>query len=583
MSEIAESDSRPQGPIINEVLCFIMNKWGCIDVDVLTRLCLVMSDNEIEAAKDIIFSHLHDKNDTTAFKKRRHATKGEGKSKKEKNLGDIFCLLEEKGDKALPDFVAFDLGKLPPITFDSVDVSVLLRKIDNLECSVKLLMDGMNTVTNTNASICDMSKKLDSRVCELESNDKLPKALQEEKVLDADINDCEGIFDNIEPNKLNESHNKSTDNNALECEVCDYKCNTQEVLTNHARGHNLFVCSICDNRHSTEEGCQAHVIKHSGEKPFKCNECVFNCDEEVILEQHKLLHQYEIPDSKSAEAFPPLKSREAVPTEHKPYLCTVCDLRFATQVQCKQHVFTHKPPLAVKPNACYICDEKFATTEDLKMHIGTHSDEKPFKCTDCDFACTAGVELDRHVAVQHNGDVSSSKDGAKLSFADMAKQHLIESLFDRDGWSLPFHKGKPMKPKDMWRPNHVKPRQGHNNRSQAMIGTGRGTNVAIPNRKYQASIFATRYEPSMKAITVKKELETNLSRITGEKHIVTVEKLDARYDHYASFKISSACDNTAVFMNPDVWPTGILVRWWRAKRNANDKNANRNHNNGNRS
>ena len=38
MAEDGESSDAAQGPIINEMLCFIMNKWGIIDVEVLTRL-----------------------------------------------------------------------------------------------------------------------------------------------------------------------------------------------------------------------------------------------------------------------------------------------------------------------------------------------------------------------------------------------------------------------------------------------------------------------------------------------------------------------------------------------------------------
>ena len=44
---------------------------------------------------------------------------------------------------------------------------------------------------------------------------------------------------------------------------------------------------------------------------------------------------------------------------------------------------------------------------------------------------------------------------------------------------------------------------------------------------------------------------------------MTVEKRPTRYDHYASYKISSFCDDKSVFLNPEVWPTGIIVRWWR--------------------
>ena len=83
MAEVAEKENEPQGPIINEVMCFIINKWGNIDIDVLTRLCLsTYDDKEIEAAKDLLFSFLHDKNNKTEFKKRRNGRKPIAKEKR---------------------------------------------------------------------------------------------------------------------------------------------------------------------------------------------------------------------------------------------------------------------------------------------------------------------------------------------------------------------------------------------------------------------------------------------------------------------------------------------------------------------
>ena len=70
MAEDGESSDAAQGPIINEVLCFIMNKWGMIDVEVLTRLSVsTYNDQEIEVANDMIFDYLYDATAQTAFKK----------------------------------------------------------------------------------------------------------------------------------------------------------------------------------------------------------------------------------------------------------------------------------------------------------------------------------------------------------------------------------------------------------------------------------------------------------------------------------------------------------------------------------
>ena len=44
-------------------------------------------------------------------------------------MNDIFQYLQERGTKNWPQFVAFDLSKLPPITLDKTDYSVLLSKM----------------------------------------------------------------------------------------------------------------------------------------------------------------------------------------------------------------------------------------------------------------------------------------------------------------------------------------------------------------------------------------------------------------------------------------------------------------------
>ena len=135
-----------------------------------------------------------------------------------------------------------------------------------------------------------------------------------------------------------------------------------------------------------------------------------------------------------------------------------------------------------------------------------------------------------------------------------------------DGFSMPFKNGKPIKVKDVLKGRPASPNPGlsknNKNNNSGMIGTGRDSHLSIQNRKFRATIFASRYKPHTEANAVKRELEADLFRITGSHHSVTVEKLAARYDHYASFKVTCFCDNTAVFMDNTLWPPGVYFRWW---------------------
>ena len=119
-----ESESDGEGPppiIIDECLCFITNKIGLVDIETVIKLCVdTFHESVIETSKDLVFKLLHDVSNSTAFSRRKN--KGPG-TKSVKNVRDIWLLLEEKGDAKMPKFVAHDLGKLPPVNFDHIDVT----------------------------------------------------------------------------------------------------------------------------------------------------------------------------------------------------------------------------------------------------------------------------------------------------------------------------------------------------------------------------------------------------------------------------------------------------------------------------
>ena len=64
-----------------------------------------------------------------------------GPKKNVQNLDDVVKRLNELDPESevIPCFVARDLGNLPPITFNSIDVSVLLAKIESMHDEVQLM------------------------------------------------------------------------------------------------------------------------------------------------------------------------------------------------------------------------------------------------------------------------------------------------------------------------------------------------------------------------------------------------------------------------------------------------------------
>lgn len=120
--------------IINELLTFLQNKIDVLDELTAVQICSThFSEDDVEAAKDILCS------ETVG---RRIMRKGEGK--KCKNLYDIIKILKETENEALPTFVAQNLHKLPPVNFDHIDVTCLLKDIMGLKGELTTIQSQMS-------------------------------------------------------------------------------------------------------------------------------------------------------------------------------------------------------------------------------------------------------------------------------------------------------------------------------------------------------------------------------------------------------------------------------------------------------
>ena len=684
MSEMGQS-----GPIIDELLCFLLNKWDNMNDDTIVKLCIgSFNEKEIEASKDILFNILGTENDTTQSKTRR-ACKEKGK-KSENNIRDMLLLLTETGAEEIPKFVAHDLGKLPPITFDHIDVTVLLNKIQNLSTAVDLLKVGMNDMCDTNLSIYQNNLSYENRIKNLENNgiasgvNSNAKSIENEnKSIDINIDECENIIDKVIQelpfvcmqcdhrfksaselsNHCRNSHDE-LNSNKYSCSVCEMTFETWNDLNEHDGTHKSFDCAVCVYTSENEEDLNTHMLSHRGEKPYACCECDYKFENKDQLLTHEIEHKpYACPDCTFRTASKlvcerhmlthteekPYKCKNCIEKfvssdelrlhviVHEPYACTECDFRSASQVDCQTHMLTHteeKPygcskcnekfvsseelrlhvivhepyactkcdyrtashveyqthmlkHAAAKLNVCCICDEKYETISELKIHMASHKRESHYSCPHCNYKCNEKENMNRHMN-KHKGDNDKHSNNASRGrngsvslpgtngsdiwdINKVARQHLIDSLMsNNDGFSLPFKNGKPMRINDLMRSNQGSPRSGQRKKNSGMIGTGRDSDLSIQNKSFKAVVFASRYKPHSEASTIKRELEADLLRITGIQHDTIVEKIQAKRDHYASFKITCFCENTAVFMNKAVWPPGVYFRWWIRSRQRDD-------------
>lgn len=114
--------------IANELLAFIQHAIDTMDEISILQICKTnFKREEICSSKELLYRTL---GKADLMPSRRRDEKGE------RSLQDIINLLKETDPDDVPAFVAKRLHKLPPVTFDHVDVTRLLKDITTLKATL---------------------------------------------------------------------------------------------------------------------------------------------------------------------------------------------------------------------------------------------------------------------------------------------------------------------------------------------------------------------------------------------------------------------------------------------------------------
>lgn len=144
----------------DEMLCFMVNQMKFLPHDTIVQLVLsTFKTKEIEQSKKTLYE---------VCESNHREIKHKGNQKDDKNVRDCIKLLNEKGEDT-PRFVSHNLKRLPPITFESIDVTALLGRITSLEASVSNLKDSVERQVNTSENLHTMSVALDDRIQQVEN------------------------------------------------------------------------------------------------------------------------------------------------------------------------------------------------------------------------------------------------------------------------------------------------------------------------------------------------------------------------------------------------------------------------------
>ncbi|KAI8442108.1 hypothetical protein MSG28_005734 [Choristoneura fumiferana] len=113
------------------MLSYIQNKLSVADDNLLVNVCTsAFSSEEIKKSKSLLFEAL-------STDQRNVLRKGTGKVKRD--IDDILRVLRWADMDTLPVFVARQLEKLPPIDFDHLDCTKLLKDMAKLRSEIEVI------------------------------------------------------------------------------------------------------------------------------------------------------------------------------------------------------------------------------------------------------------------------------------------------------------------------------------------------------------------------------------------------------------------------------------------------------------
>ena len=137
------------------------------------------------------------------------------------------------------------------------------------------------------------------------------------------------------------------------------------------RSHNRkHQCDICGKKYRFPKDLKIHIMRnHTGEKPFSCS----FCDKKFATNHQRKMHEL----------------------HHKGLLpqCPVCGGRY---VALQKHMLIHSVDSC--KHTCTICKKSFHARY-MKVHMLVHTGEKPYTCHDCGGRFRASGELKKHMAV----------------------------------------------------------------------------------------------------------------------------------------------------------------------------------------
>lgn len=237
---------------------------------------------------------------------------------------------------------------------------------------------------------------------------------------------CEKTFGTV--TKLRQHKMRTHDKQPTHfCSLCDFSGYTLDDVRRHKlrchSGELHHPCSHCSAQFSSEVAHRNHCKRvHQLQACFSCKQCNYTCSSEVTLKTHQESKHPQVKCNTCQESFKNKESLAIHQRSHLAHQCQFCPFATKTRQLLAQHLLSEHEEGSPeeKPLKCSACQFACRHQLVLEQHLRSHGGKRLYKCTDCEYSTRNKQKITWHIRI-HTGEKPYSCEQCSYACTDPSR------------------------------------------------------------------------------------------------------------------------------------------------------------------